>query len=132
MKATVKTSPIEVVNALAQLGLTTEILQEAILRGEFARDSCTANDAPGAPGYYAWNGTVRALRDILMPQGWARNDDICYSRVISPDKSLAIAVCTGDAGTGDKNANPKTKYVKGTATQAAVSINQGSLFGAPI
>src|ERR1051325_6415929 len=121
MQATaIKTSPIEVVDALAGLGLTAEILIEAIRRGEIGRDSCTANDAPGAPGYYAWAGTVRALRDILMPQKWTRNDDECYSRVVSPDRSIAIAVCTGDDGTGNKDVNPKTKYPKGTATQAAV------------
>lgn len=133
MQATVvKTSAIEVVDALTQLSLTAEILSEAILRGEIARDSCTANDAPGAPGFYAWAGTVRALRDILMPQGWSRNDDVCYSRVVSPDRSIAIAVVTGDDGTGNKDANPKTKYPKGTATQAAVSCNQGYLFGEPL
>src|SRR5689334_19316059 len=114
MQATViRTSAIEVVDALAQMGLTVENLTEAILRGEIARDSCTANDAPGAPGFYAWNGTVRALRDILMPDGWDRNDDVCYSRVISPDKSIAIAVVTGDDGTGKRDACPKTKYPKG-------------------
>lgn len=130
--AAVKTSTIEVVNALADLGLTSEILIEAIRRGEIARDSCTANDAPGAPGFYAWAQTVRGLRDILMPQGWVRNDDVCYSRVISPDKSIAIAVVTGDDGTGNKDMSPKTKYPKGTATQAAVNSNQWSLFGEPL
>jgi hypothetical protein len=130
MQATaVKTSPIEIVDALAELGLTTEILIEAIRRGEIARDSCTANDAPSAPGFYAWAGTVRALRDILMPQRWTRNDNICYSRVISPDRSIAIAVVTGDDGTGNKAVSPKTKYPKGIATQAAVSSNQWCLFG---
>lgn len=68
MQATViHTSTIDVANALAHLGLTAEILIEAIRRGELARDSCTKNDAPNAPGFYAWNGTVRGLRDILMP-----------------------------------------------------------------
>jgi hypothetical protein len=132
MQATVvKTSAIEVVDALAGLGLTTEIIIEAIRRGEIARDSCTANDAPGAPGYYAWSVTVRALREILMPLKWTRNDDDCYSRVINPDQSTAIAVVTGDDGTGKRDANPKTKYPKGAATQTAVSCNQGVLFGEP-
>jgi hypothetical protein len=129
MQASVKASAIEIANALAQLGLTSEILSEAILRGEIARDSCTANDAPGAPGFYAWAGSVRALRDILMPLGWTRNDDVCYSRVVNPDRSVAIAVVTGDDGTGKRDANPKTKYAKGAATQAAVISNQGFLFG---
>ena len=130
MQATaIKTSPIEVVDALAELGLTSEILIEAIRRGEAGRDSCTANDAPCTPGFNAWAGTVRALRDILTPKGWAKNDDACYSRVISPDKSNAIAVVTGDDGTGNKDVSPKTKYPKGTATQTAVSSNQYFLFG---
>jgi hypothetical protein len=128
MQATVvATSTIDVVNALAELGLTAEVLIEAIRRGELARDGCTANDAPSAPGFYAWAGTVRALRDILMPRRWTRNDDVCYSRVISPDRTVAIAVVTGDDGTGKRGANPRTKYPKGAATQAAVSCNQQSL-----
>lgn len=133
MQATVvKTSTIEITDALAQMGLVVEDVTEAILRGELARDSCTANDAPGAPGFYAWAGTVRALRDILMPRGWDRNDDICYSRVISPDKSIAIAVVTGDDGTGNRNVSPKTKYAKGAATQAAVSCNQRTFWDAAL
>lgn len=127
MEVAVKTRVIEVTEALAQLGLTKKILRDAILRGEAGRDSCTANDAPGAPGFYAWAGTVRALRDILTPKGWTRNDDVNYSRVINPDRSIAIAVVTGDEGTGNKDASPKTKYPKGPATQAAVTSNQWSL-----
>lgn len=125
--ATVKTNQIEVADALAELGLTTEILIEAIIRGEIARDRCTANDPPCAPGFYAWSGTVRGLRDILLPQGWTRNDDDNYSRVVSPDKLIALAVVTGDDGTGNREVDPKTKYPKGPATQAAVSSNQWSL-----
>jgi len=123
----VNTSTIDVVNALKQLGLTPEILIEAIRRGEIARDRCTANDPPNAPGFYAWAETVRALRDILMPQRWMRNDDANYSRVVNADKTIAIAVVTGDDGTGIRDASPKTKYPKGPATQAAVFSNQQSL-----
>jgi hypothetical protein len=123
----VHTSTIDVVNALAQLGLTPDILIESIRRGEIGRDSCTKNDPPNAPGFYAWAGTVRALRDILMPQKWMRNDEDCYPRVINADKTIAITVVTGDDGTGKSSANPKTKYPKGAATQAAISCNQQSL-----
>lgn len=63
-----------------------------------------------------------------MPLKWTRNDNGGYSRVINPDRSIAIAVVTGDDGTGNKDVIPKTKYAKGTATQAAVSCNQEYLF----
>jgi hypothetical protein len=127
-QSNVKVSFREVTNALAELGLTKEILHDAILRGENTRDSCTANDPPSAPGFYAWAGSVRALRDILMPKGWKRNDDVNYSRVVNLELGVAIAVVTGDDGTGNQAVSPRTKYPKGPATQAAVTCNQGSLF----
>lgn len=129
MQPNVKTSPRDVTDALSVLGLTNEILLEAILRGENSRDNCTLNDPPSAPGFYSWAGTVRALRDILVPLGWRKNDDVNYSRVVNSELNLAIAVVTGDEGTGNKYLNPKTKYPKGPATQAAVNCNQGKLFG---
>ena len=128
MQPNTKTSPREVADALSELGLTVEILSDAILRGENARDACTINDAPSAPGFYSWSGTVRALRDILIPLGWIRNDDVNYSRVVNETLNIAISVATGDEGTGNRNMSPKTKYPKGPATQAAVITNQGNLF----
>jgi hypothetical protein len=67
MVATVKKNTIEVTDALSGLGLSYDILSEAVLEGESARNSCTANDPPCAPGFVAWSNTVRALRDILIP-----------------------------------------------------------------
>lgn len=105
-------------------GLTKEILIEVIKRSEIARDSCTKNDPPSTPGYNAWSTTVRALRDLLVPQGWERNDDQNYSTVISPAKDIAIAVATGNDATGDETREPNTKYPRGAATQAAVDENK--------
>ncbi|HKP38491.1 MAG TPA: hypothetical protein VJT71_16650 [Pyrinomonadaceae bacterium] len=129
MQPNVKATFREVTDALAELGLTPDILNDAILRGETARDSCTANDPPNAPGFYSWAGTVRALRDILVPLGWVRNDDVNYSRIVNEVLNIAIAVVTGDEATGNRDFSPKTKYPKGPATQAAVTLNQDSLFG---
>jgi hypothetical protein len=128
MTAIVRQSVIEVRTALRELGLESDILREAILRGEVARDSCTANDPPSAPGFDAWARTVRALREILIPRGWSRNDDINLSTIVSPNGSFAITVATGDEGTGRVEADPKTKYPKGPATEAAVNRNQLRLF----
>lgn len=134
MTATVRQTPIEIANALTDLGLDYDTLREAILRGETGRDNCTPNDPPSAPGFYAWGGTVRALRDILIPRGWRRSDDSNFSRVVSPDGLIAIAVTTGDSGTGRRDKNPRPKYSKGVAMERAVVSNsiQLELFEEPL
>lgn len=128
MQASVRKSPLERKKALASLGLSDELLSVAITKGEVARDSCTDNDPPNAPGFDAWARTVRALRETLIPKGWTRNDDAMLSTVVSPDGKLAILVVAGDEGVGDADKIPRTKYPRGTATTAAVNRNQRSLF----
>lgn len=128
MPAQVQHGEIPVTNALADLGLRKEILIEAIMQGEIARASCTVNDPPCVPGIYSWGSTVRALRDILVPLDWEKDDTANYSTVVSPDKSFAIAVVTGDAATGLVDHEPTSKYPKGNRTRDAVATNQQCLF----
>jgi len=124
MRPLIKQGVITVTNALSELGLDFETIRDAVLTGEVARDSCTANDPPSVPGFNAWSNTVRALREKLIPKGWERNDDFQLSTVVNPSGTLAIAVVTGDDGTGRTDADPKTKYPKGPATGAAVNRNR--------
>lgn len=130
MQPNIRTGEIPVTNALADLGLSSEILLEALEQGEIARASCTANDPPCVPGIYSWGSTVRSLRDILIPEphGWTKNDESNYSTVVSRDGSFAIAVLTGDEGTGLIDHNPSSKYPKGARTRDAVTVNQSCLF----
>lgn len=123
-----KIKHFEIADSLRELGLTTEILEYAIKTGEYARDSCTKNDPTCAPGFVAWSKTVRALRDALIPKGWEKCDDYNFPTVVSPNKKIAISVSTGNEATGDKTAEPKTKYAKGEAAKSAVKINQDVLF----
>lgn len=126
MQQNVKKGVIPVTNALMDLGLTQDILREAIEQGEIARASCTANDPPCVPGIYSWGSTVRSLRDILIPQpyGWTKADEGNYSTVINPDGSFQIAVVTGDLGTGLADHDSTSKYPKGPKTQDAVHANE--------
>lgn len=119
-------------NRLEELGLTVDILHDAVGAGELARSNCTRNDPPGIPGILAWGRTVRALREFLVPEGWIANDDGNFSTVVSPDGALAIAVATGNEDTGAHDAAPSTKYPKGPRTRAAVEQNQLNLFPEPI
>lgn len=124
----IKTKYVEKVNALNKLGLTEEILENAIKRGEIARDSCTKNDPPCAPGFDAWAKTVRGLRDTLIPKGWTRCDDQNFPTIVSPDKKVVIAVATGNEATGISTAEPNMKNPRGSAAQSAVNLNQKFLF----
>lgn len=126
--AELKKKIYEVTDALKEIGLGREILYRAINEGEIARNSCTPNDPVCFPGFYAWAKTVSSLRDQLAVKGgWTCNNDQNYPTVVSADKRFAIAVASGDKGTGKAELNPSTKHPKGIKTQTVVKQNQLSL-----
>jgi hypothetical protein len=114
----------EALDGLSQLGLTETIIREAILDGELARSSCTANDPPALGGILGWGRTTRGLRERTIPLGWSASEIGQLSTTVDPAGTVAIAVTTGDQGTGVARATPRTKYPKGPATAAAVERNR--------
>ena len=64
------TESADVETKLDCMGLTAEILREAVIVGQLHRSSCTVNDPPSIPGTEAWRWTVRTLRELLIPMGW--------------------------------------------------------------
>ncbi len=127
MKVAVWSEPDDVEAALARLGLAVAPLAVAVNRGHLAAISRTSNDAPNAAGFYQWNETLRTLREELAPLEFTRSNTGGYSTALSGDKRIAIAVSSGDEGTGIVAANPCTKQVKGPRTIAAVSSNATQL-----
>jgi hypothetical protein len=130
MTAILCVDPSDVHNRLAELGLEEEPLRDVVRRGYLAFITCTANHPRLIPGIWAWGETVRALREYTLPIGWSRSDDNNYSVVIDPGRRVAVAVATGDEGTGRIDATPSTKAPKGPSTNNAIIINklQLSLF----
>jgi hypothetical protein len=126
------TSPEEIDAALARLGLTLAPLRRAVAAGYLARISCTANDAPNAPGYYHWNATLRGLREELVTIDWSRCDDGNFSTIVHPSNKVAIAVASGNEDTGIVEAVPTTRCAKGPNTAAAVTVNIAQLELFPI
>lgn len=131
MNTVVHHEPADVVDRLALLDLSVDVLRDAVARGEAARNSCTANDPGITPGFLAWARTTRGLRDLQAPAGWRRSSEGGLETAVSPDGKLALAVATGDEATGRAGSPPKTKYSKGPATAAAIEQNQLSLFAEP-
>ena len=119
---------------LAALGLTQDVLREAVARGVDARRRCTPFHPPSFPGMAQWADTHRALRELLVPVGWQRDDTGGYSTVVDPSGEVAVTVAAGDGRTGrDGLPAPSTKYARGPMTQAAIHGNQLalSLYGEP-
>jgi len=121
--------PHERTAKLHQLGLNEKTITDAVLRGIVARQSCTSFDPPSYPGTHQWAQTHRALRELTAPRDWTPDDTRNYSRVVSPDRTVAVTVATGDDHTGVCStperpvSEPRTKYPKGTETKTAVDTN---------
>jgi hypothetical protein len=124
MTAVVRREPGDVRSRLPELGLEEERLKDAVRRGQLAFLSCTPNHPPPFPGMSAWAETVCALREYLIPIGWQRFNDNNYALSIDPAGQVAIAVATGNDGTGRADATPSTNARKGPSTSDAVAANQ--------
>lgn len=110
-----------------ELELDPEVLRRAVEASEMAADTCTAHDPPGFRGYTRWGVCTREVRMGLTPLGWTRRNRQNLPLTVSPDGTWAIAVATGDAGTGLPDATPHTKHPRGKVTRAVILENLGQL-----
>lgn len=117
--------PHERTSKLHELGLSHELIEGAVLRGFVARQSCTPLDPPSYPGIVQWGRTHRGMRELAVPQEWTADDSRNYSCIVSPDRSTAVTVATGNENTGVHGASeePRTKYRRGPQTAARVDTN---------
>ena len=117
----------EVGQRVQQLGLTIEILLDAVRAGFTGRSTCTELDPPMYPGQTMWAHTLRRLRQRTAGIGWKPDNDGNYCVALSPTGHMAIAVATGDANTGRPESIPATSSPKGPRTAEAVAANQLTL-----
>jgi hypothetical protein len=118
--------PIDVHARLRELGLRTDTLTATLTAGAAAAALCTSNHPPNFSGLIFWGDAVRALRDLLMAEGWRSDNSYNYPTAVRGDGALAIAIASGDEWTGRAEApdgHPSTNHAKGAATQRAVERN---------
>jgi hypothetical protein len=132
MKATLHLEPFEVRHRLSELGLTEEILNQALEAGFAAYAECTLNHPPSFPGLMQWGQTVKMLRDLLAPDDWTRSNEGNLPFTVNKANTIAIAVATGDEATGNPEETPCTKSSKGPRTAGAVAANARQLDLFPI
>jgi hypothetical protein len=109
---------------LAELGLTTEIIERVVRRADAEASTCTPLDPPIMAGLTRWGRTNRYLREELIPVGWTFDNPRNLARTIHPSGQFAIVAATGDDLTGLAGLLPTTKYAKGDATIHAVAANE--------
>jgi hypothetical protein len=121
--------PLDIEVRLHELGLRLDVVQDVRLSGRVGWATCTENDPPGHAGMHRYAVMTRELRNILMPEGWLKTDISNHSMILSPDRSVAIVVASGNelTGSGDEQHSPSTKYPKGPLTAAAVDQNRQQL-----
>lgn len=105
-----------------------ELLQQVLMPSQSAARGYADNLFPrGGAGQVRHLHLVRNLSTVLQPRGYTRRDEDNVSRLVSPERRLALVVTSGDQGTGVPlslaGRLPRTKYAKGPAMQAAVQRN---------
>ncbi len=112
---------------LTELGLSPEILIQAVTEGQLALSNCTKNDPRIFPGLAVWSRMNRSLREQLIPLGWIVDEKRGQPITLNIEKKIAIIVFSGDNATGYANQMPQPRNPKGNATQSAVEKNRFQL-----
>ncbi|NJA56278.1 hypothetical protein [Streptomyces sp. NEAU-H3] len=109
---------------LRTLGVRWKYFEEAIRSGEAGRREATPSEPPTAPGLRDWIARVGMLRyTMAIEEGWTPHNHNNMALSVNPERTIALGVLAGDAGTGWPQATPKSRYPKGSAFSEAVANN---------
>lgn len=113
------------VRRLADLGLSTEVIHQAIKAGDGESRTWTDAAPRSMGGMARWGRTNESLRILL---GWPYENPSNLPLTVNPDRSFALFATSGDERTGregkKKDEQPTTRYAKGAATERAVKRNE--------
>jgi len=123
-EALVVAEPLSVQRRLQALGLTMEIVLNALEAGIGAAAlHSTVNYPRNYGGTTFWAEVTRWLREYLVPLGWHRDETGGQPSVVRGDNGMAIVVVRGNEQTGDPRFLPTTEYKRGPVTIERVSRN---------
>ena len=110
------------------LGLTEELLVDAVLAGEIARRSCSPLAPANAAGIEAWiHSFVRLAEELVPTDQWEKTETRGLPRMVNLETRIALAVCNGDGGTGLRWGAPKSKNPRGQQSVLFVRSNERQL-----
>ena len=121
--------PKDIATRLTQLEATLDeaLLREVSEHGFRRRIEATEMHCTTAAGTYHWHEAIYALRSMLSERGWKKEDLRNCPFIVSPDKSIALCVMTGDSDTGWASGNPSNQAQKGSVLENAIAKNQEQL-----
>jgi hypothetical protein len=113
-------------NRLAELGLSTAVLHEALRIGYGHAAGCTEHEPHSLPGTLVWGKGIAHLRDEMkVSAGWRPDSTSNYETVVHPSGTHGVALALGTSQTGRRNGHPpRTKTPKGPATMRVVEVNR--------
>jgi hypothetical protein len=114
----------DVKNQLLALDLDANWLLEVIRHIGLSINAQTEDHPSWGVGITVASEGVFALRSILKPHGWTKEEEKGFALVVHPNNRFAINLAKGDSGTGDPNQNVLTVSEKGICTENAISKNQ--------
>lgn len=106
------------------MGLDAALLTRSLAEGITAAMNDYSPFAPAtALGLTRWIKSVDSLRRALDTRGWTRLDPQNAPRSVSEDRTMAIALMSGDAWTAQTTGSPTTVRPSGPVLQAEVERN---------
>ena len=113
---------------LAELGLRTDHLDEAIWAGVDARAAAPPLGPTNGAGLLDWIHRVGRLREVLVAEGWTRVDKWNAGLVQHPTKPVVLGTLQGNRHTGTPGAPLRSDYAKGPAIAAMMRGNDRDQF----
>lgn len=121
--AVIKADTTEQIESIKSLGLKPQWLTTICLRALAAYNQRTENDAICAGGSYAYFAAVRAMRDVLGPNGWIKEREQNLELTVNKKTGIRLVVSSGNKDVGIEHGFPKTRNEKGGQTQKFVENN---------
>jgi len=108
---------------LQQLGLTVDLLHNALKAGDNASRQATEFHPVTAAGLLRWLDTIESLRRNLTDEGWESIDVRNAPRIVSPDGTTILTVAGGNQAVGHPELELQFARERGGTTIRAVEIN---------
>lgn len=108
---------------LPAFGLTVDVVASALGAADRESAHCSDLDPPILEGLLRWGRATRALREQLVPNGWAYDNPNNLARTIHPSGDFAVVLATGDEGTGLPGSGAGPRHARGSATEQAIHAN---------
>jgi hypothetical protein len=112
---------------LHSLATSVDQLLEVVGAMVAARADCTDNDPFGSRGWRGWQMGTRRTREVHVGiDGWEKDDTDQVPAIINKRIGVRIVICNTDDGTSLETGKPQNRHKKGSATERAIDVNQGS------